>query len=103
MCGSERVKAGSLHRAIGIPILAAALIFCPTLPLRAGDPASKDGSPTRSPAVLRVALSANEMADQGSSRAGATIVSQVHNAPGWQPSHRYTYATGPYTRVVNGP
>jgi hypothetical protein len=31
-----------------------------------------------------------------------TIVSQIHNAPGWQPSHTYRYATGPYTRVVNG-
>ena len=30
------------------------------------------------------------------------IVSQVHNAPGWQTSHSYTYASGPYTRVVNG-
>ena len=33
----------------------------------------------------------------------ATVVSQIHNAPGWQPTHTYHYATGPYTRVVNGP
>ena len=31
------------------------------------------------------------------------IVSQVHNAPGWRRSHIYRYATGPRTRVVNGP
>lgn len=34
---------------------------------------------------------------------GPIIVSQIHNAPGWQPDHRYSYAFGPYTRVVNGP
>ena len=34
---------------------------------------------------------------------GAHVVSQIHNAPGWLHSHTYTYATGPYTRVVNGP
>ena len=32
-----------------------------------------------------------------------TIVSQIHNAPGWRHSHTYAYRTGPYTRVVNGP
>lgn len=31
------------------------------------------------------------------------VISQIHNAPGWRPSHTYTYHTGPYTRVVNGP
>ena len=34
---------------------------------------------------------------------GPMIVSQIHNAPGWEPSHGYTYATGPYARVVSGP
>ena len=34
---------------------------------------------------------------------GPMIVSQIHNAPGWEPSHAYAYATGPYTRVVSGP
>ncbi|MGH7120213.1 MAG: hypothetical protein ACREFP_14695 [Acetobacteraceae bacterium] len=34
---------------------------------------------------------------------GPTIVSQIHNAPGWQRDHTYTYASRPYTRVVNGP
>lgn len=32
-----------------------------------------------------------------------TIISQIHNAPGWHPSHTYVYHTGPYTRVLNGP
>lgn len=33
----------------------------------------------------------------------ATIVSNIHNAPGWRPSHAYTPASSPATRVVNGP
>lgn len=31
------------------------------------------------------------------------IVSQIHNAPGWRHSHAYSDASGPFTRVVNGP
>jgi hypothetical protein len=34
---------------------------------------------------------------------GTTVVSNIHNAPGWRHSHTYTYTDGPYTRVVNGP
>lgn len=33
----------------------------------------------------------------------ATVISQVHNAPGWQPSHSYTFGNAPFTRVNNGP
>ena len=33
---------------------------------------------------------------------GPITISQIHNAPGWQPSHTYTYATGPATRIVSG-
>ncbi len=33
---------------------------------------------------------------------GPTIISQIHNAPGWQRNHTYSYATGPFTRVANG-
>ena len=33
----------------------------------------------------------------------ATVISQVHNAPGWQPSHSYTFGDAPFTRVNNGP
>ena len=31
-----------------------------------------------------------------------TIVSNIHNAPGWLPSHAYSPSSGPSTRVVNG-
>jgi hypothetical protein len=34
---------------------------------------------------------------------GRTVVSEIHNAPGWQPLHSYTYHIRPYTRIVNGP
>jgi hypothetical protein len=33
---------------------------------------------------------------------GSEVVSNIHNAPGWQASHVYTPANGPKTRVVNG-
>jgi hypothetical protein len=33
-----------------------------------------------------------------------TVISEIHNAPGWTPSTQYTYSpTEPYTRVLNGP
>ena len=32
-----------------------------------------------------------------------TVVSQIHNAPGWLPNHAYAPATGPQTRVNSGP
>lgn len=32
----------------------------------------------------------------------ATVVSQIHNAPGWLATHAYVPAAGPKTRVVNG-
>lgn len=34
---------------------------------------------------------------------GPTIISQIHNAPGWRPSRTYTYHRRPFRRVVNGP
>ena len=33
----------------------------------------------------------------------STVVSQIHNAPGWLPNHAYASATGPFTRVNSGP
>lgn len=39
----------------------------------------------------------------GRSVPAGSVVSQIHNAPGWCPSCTYLYRTGPYTRVVNGP
>lgn len=35
--------------------------------------------------------------------AGSAVVSQIHNAPGWLPSHAYSPASGPKTRILNGP
>lgn len=56
------------------------------------------------PPLLRVAQTVSSTASSGlRSPPGATIVSQIHNAPGWQHSHAYSYAAGPYTRVVSGP
>lgn len=47
--------------------------------------------------------SANPTALPSPVPSGPVVVSQIHNAPGWQHSHTYTYATGPFTRVLNGP
>jgi len=56
------------------------------------------------PAGLQVAERApNTQPATAASDAQGTVVSQIHNAPGWRHSHTYTYRTGPYTRVVNGP
>ena len=53
-----------------------------------------------SAAMLIVLASANAQA------AGKTCTAQVHNAPGWQANHSYTYSLGsptaPFTRVVAG-
>jgi hypothetical protein len=34
---------------------------------------------------------------------GGAVVSQIHNSPGWLPSHAYAPASGPFTRVNSGP
>ncbi len=83
-----------------IACLAAAIIWRAALPASAQNPPS-----------ARVGASAASRAEQ-TARAisrndnqpppGPVIISQVHNATGWQPSHTYTYATGPATRVVSG-
>jgi len=53
-------------------------------------------------ATLAIA-SAAEFTGTPSTLRGRTVVSNIHNAPGWRPAHAYSYATGPYTRVLNGP
>ena len=60
-------------------------------------PADKTAKPRASHIIKEMRL------DGQPSPPGELIISQIHNAPGWQPSHTYTYGTGPYTRVVNGP
>ena len=56
-------------------------------------------------AVSLASAATNAAADSASPTPlpGRTIISEVHNAPGWLPVHSYTSATAPYTRVVNGP
>lgn len=39
----------------------------------------------------------------GAAQAQTVVSSNIHNAPGWLPSHAYTPATGPQTRVNSGP
>ena len=61
--------------------------------------------PRQAPAaILRVAQNdrSYQMVANGSPPT-QTIISQIHNAPGWQHSTGYTSRTGPFTRVVNGP
>jgi hypothetical protein len=53
-------------------------------------------------AAPSTAESGSNSAVDGNQMPGPTIISHIHNAPGWQRNHTYTYATGPYTRVVNG-
>ena len=99
----HRVRAGSLNRALAIGILAANVILLPTHSARAENPDSNRASPAGVPPGGRTTEIAKEMSLDGQSPPpGDMIVSQIHNALGWQPSHAYTYETGPYTRVVNG-
>lgn len=60
-----------------------------------------DGSPIGQAATVQVAE--NAPPDGQRSPRGPVVVSQIHNAPGWLPSHTYTHAAGAHTRVVNGP
>jgi hypothetical protein len=61
--------------------------------------------PRRTPAtILRVAQTdrSYQMVANGSIPA-STIISQIHNAPGWRHSTTYAFRTSPFTRVVSGP
>ena len=55
---------------------------------------------------MQAAASPPSTVESGSARQltlpGPTIISQIHNAPGWQRNHTYSYATGPLTRVATG-
>ena len=102
MAKSNYGHRGSLEQVIRIGILGIALTLGQTHPLRAEGRLRDGGSPVLSPSAVRPAQGATGIALRDSSRTAGTIVSQIHNAPGWQPSHNYSYATGPYTRVVNG-
>lgn len=104
MSRRDSVQAGLLSQAIMIGFWAAAIVFGPALPTWAENLPSGGGSIAGLSAPSHAAQTAETMPPDGQQPPpGAIIVSQIHNAPGWQPSHTYTYATGPYTRVVSGP
>lgn len=100
MAYQRRVPAGLRHRAAAAGFLTAIIICGLTCPLRAAVPAAGIGALPASSGIRPAAATAPEAANRP---AGAMIISQIHNAPGWQPSHTYTEATGPATRVVSGP
>jgi hypothetical protein len=90
-----------LRLAVMIGCLAAALVFGSALPASAQNSPASGGSSAGLPAASHAAETRSF--DGQHPPPGPLIVSQIHNAPGWQPSHTYAYATGPYTRVVSGP
>ena len=102
MARRNQVLAGLLSQARIIGYLAAAILFGLAFPGCAANPSSGRASLVGPPPASRAAGTSGRLSGSRS-LPGPTIVSEIHNAPGWQPSHTYTYATRPYTRVVNGP
>jgi hypothetical protein len=83
-----------------IACLATAMILRTALPGWAQNPPSGAAGPS---AASRAGQTARITSlDDKQPPPGPIIISQIHNAPGWQPSHTYTYATGPASRVVSG-
>ncbi|MGH7058244.1 MAG: hypothetical protein ACREFZ_10265, partial [Acetobacteraceae bacterium] len=74
-------------------VLAALALLAPALTACAASPRGAGGTQASVLPATRAAVVAF----------GPTIVSQVHNASGWQPSRRYRPASGPAARIVNGP
>jgi hypothetical protein len=97
----DSVRATLLRLAMMIGCLAVSLAFGSTLPARAQHPSTSGATFADLPAASHSAETRS--LDGQHFPPGPLIVSQIHNAPGWQPSHTYTYATGPYTRAVSGP
>ena len=103
MGDEDRARTGLPQCALVIGLLAAGLLFAPASSVGAGSTLSDRGLPAGSRAgPLARNLRETSLVDQGRLPGTTTIVSQVHNGFGWQPSHTYAYATAPYTRVVNG-
>jgi hypothetical protein len=97
----DSVRLGLPRQTLMIEFLAAAIIIGLALPTWAENPPSGDGSLVGLPTMSHA--DQNMSSDGQQPPPGAIVVSQIHNAPGWQPSHSYTYATSlPYTRVVSG-
>lgn len=100
----DSAQAGLLRQVPMIGVLAAAITLGLALSACAKNPPSGDDPSVGLRVAPRPAHTAENMSLDGLQHPpGATILSQVHNAPGWRPSHTYNYATHPYTRVVNGP
>jgi hypothetical protein len=98
--GRVRLPARLLCQVLMIGCLAAAMILRTALPGWAQNPPSGGAGPSAASRADQTARIASP--DDKQPPPGPIIISQVHNAPGWQPSHTYTYATGPATRVVSG-
>lgn len=101
----DRIEAELLPRAFIMGILAAGVMLAQAHPIRAKKmPLSNSPSPAATRAGPHAAQTAKATSPDGQALPpGPIIVSQIHNAPGWQPSHTYVHGTRPYTRVVNGP
>ena len=95
---------GLSRQALTMGFLATAIIFGLAPPARAKSPPSGRVTSMVVPATPRTDPTAKNMSLESQQLPpGARVVSQIHNAAGWRPSDTYTYATGPYTRVVSGP
>jgi hypothetical protein len=97
-------QARRFGRALTIASLAIGFIAVEPPPLWAADaPASaqsaeNQGSEARTPHIV------DHLALRGQKPfPGPTVISQIHNAPGWRRDHIYRFHEGPFTRVVNGP
>ncbi len=100
----DSVQAGLVHRALMNEVLAAAIMFGLMASARAENLPFGGGSAAGLPAASHAIQIAETVALEGRQPPpGAVVVFQIHNAPGWQLSHSYNYASGPYTRVVSGP
>src|SRR5580698_756066 len=79
---------------------AALVIIGLTFPAAAQNVAPRTDATTAPALPLTEADEAGQDARVAADPPDRVIISQIHNAPGWQPSRTYPYATGPYTRVV---
>ena len=100
MGGRVRGPAGLLCQVLMIGSLAAAMILWTALSGWAQNPPSGGAGPSAASRADQTGRTTS--LDDKQPPPGPIITSQIHNAPGWQPSHTYTYATGPATRVVSG-
>jgi hypothetical protein len=98
--GRVRLPARLPCQVLMIGCLAAAMILRTALPGWAQNPPPGGAGPSAASRADQTARTTS--LDDKQPPPGPIIISQVHNAPGWLPSHTYTYATGPATRVVSG-